>query len=74
MKIIINGIPQDLDLTHLTYEVLLAFVGFEEGRTISITYRSKRRGDSQRSGMLLPGGSVELEEDMIFNAYDTGNA
>jgi hypothetical protein len=74
MKIIINGTQQDLDTTHFTYEDLIALAGFEEGRTISITYRSKRMGDTQRSGMLIPGRSVELEDGMVFNAYDTGMA
>lgn len=41
---------------------------------LTMTYCGMRRGDSQRSGMMTIDGHVELEDGMIFNAVETGNA
>ena len=69
--IIINGQKQSIKLT---YEDIISRAGYEPNRIISVTYRTQRSGDEQRSGNLRPGGSVEREDGMVFNAYDTGNA
>jgi hypothetical protein len=74
MKIIINGTIHDLDVTNLTYDNLISLAGFEDGRIVSITYKSKKVNDTQRTGILLPGCSVEVEDGMVFNAFDTGSA
>ena len=69
--IIINGKKQSI---RLTYEDVISRAGYEPSRIISVTYRTQRSGDEQRSGSLSPGQSVEIEAGMIFNAYDTSNA
>jgi hypothetical protein len=74
MDITINGQRNIFDVTSLKYEDIIAQAGFERDRIISVTYRSKRSGDTQRSGILSPGNSVEIEDGMIFNAYPTDNA
>jgi hypothetical protein len=74
MEITINGLKNILEVTHLKYEDVVAHAGFYKDRIISVTYRSKRSGDTQRSGILNPGSSVEIEDGMIFNAYPTDNA
>lgn len=74
MKIIINGIQHNFDNISLTYKDLITKAGFEENRIISVTYQSKRIGDIQRSGILNPGTYVEIEDGMVFNAYDTSKA
>jgi hypothetical protein len=71
MDITINGNKKPL---RLTYEEILSRAGYNPSRIISVTYRGKAVGDMQRAGTLCPGDSVEIEDDMIFNAYDTGNA
>ncbi|MCK9567842.1 hypothetical protein M0R72_02680 [Candidatus Pacearchaeota archaeon] len=71
MNITINGKEQPL---RLTYEEIITRAGYSPNRVISVTYRGRQHGDMQRSGMLYPGSSVELEDGMVFSAYDTGNA
>ncbi len=71
MNIIINGKSQKLNLT---YEEIIVRAGYKPNQIISVTYIGPRHGDSQRSGIMYPGTSVEIEDEMIFNAADTGNA
>lgn len=56
-------------------------LSFEDGvtsglwrREDSVTYQGPRHGDSRRSGILVAGGSVALEDGMRFAAAFTGNA
>ena len=74
MDIKINGIIKIFDVTHLNYEDVITQAGYGRERIISVVYSSKRSGDAQRSGILCPGDCVQIEDGMIFNAYDTGNA
>lgn len=71
MKIIINGKEKAVKLN---YQDILVLAGFKPDQIISVTYRGKKFGDIQRSGILNPGDNIEVEEGMVFNAYDTGNA
>lgn len=70
MKIIVNGANQDFFGSQISYEEVVALAG-EKG-TPSVTYRGRRQGDSQRSGMMHPGCKpVPLDEGMVFNVAST---
>jgi len=74
MDITINGQRHIFDVTQLKYQDLIVHAGYKPDMTVSVTYRSKRSGDFQRSGILSPGQSVEIEDGMVFNAYITDNS
>ena len=73
LDVILNGHPAKCD-REVTYEQIVVAAGYQPDHIISVTYYSKRNGDSQRSGILSPGKKVLAEEGMIFNAVDTSNA
>ena len=70
MKIIVNGMPHDVEGT-ISYEdvVRLAVPAHATDLTFSVTFRS-----AGRQGILSPGKVVVPEPDMVFNCYDTSNA
>lgn len=75
MRIIVNGVPIDLENTpfHLTYEQVVKLAG-ETGNP-SVTYCSKRDGDTQRSGTMYSGcAPVLLTDVMVFNVVHTDGA
>jgi hypothetical protein len=75
MIITINGKSHIKEsLGNICYEEVLVYAGYKPDRIISVTYRTKRSGDCQRNGILSPGESTEVEEGMVFNAYDTSNS
>jgi hypothetical protein len=73
LNVILNGKPAKCD-REVTYEQIIVAAGYEPDRIISVTYSTRRNGDSQRSGMLSPGKKVLVEEGMVFNAMDTSAA
>jgi hypothetical protein len=52
----------------------MELAGFAPDRIVSVTYKTTRAGDEQRSGTLSLGQVTKIEDGMIFNAYDTSGA
>ena len=71
MKIIINAKTHDVELETIGYDALrvMAGQGNIDGQTVA--YRSKV---SDRSGTLIRGESVHIDEGMVFNIIRTDNA
>jgi len=74
MQITVNGDRHDIPRGDVDYATICRLAGHPDAKALSITYQGPRNGDSQRSGILMPGKSVAGEDGMIFNAYNTGNA
>ena len=72
--ITINGKKHLVTCADMSYEEIITRAGYMPDRIISVTYTTTRRGDCQRSWMVFPGKSIEIEAGMIINAADTGNA
>ncbi len=75
MQITVNGesvnvAPED----QITYDTIAGLAGHPGDQYLSITYHWRGDGDAMRSGILMPGKSVKLDEGMRFNAVHTGNA
>lgn len=73
MHINVNGRSFTFANSQIGYEEVVRLA--EMTGTPSVTYVSKRRDDSRRSGAMHTGcTSVELEDGMVFNVVHTGNA
>lgn len=73
MTITINGKEIQWPGSLIDYGAVLSCSKMAQGATV--TYRGPNHGDSQRSGSLYPTDqAIVLEEGMIFNCCDTGNA
>ena len=71
MKISINGGHREWLKETIAYEELVEAAGLCGNPTA--TYEGPWRGDSQRSGIMIPGKVVTIEDGMSFHAYHTGN-
>ncbi len=73
MRVVVNGSAAWFDPITITYEEVVALAG--ETGTPSVTYCSKRDGDTRRSGTMHPGCSpVLLSDVMSFTVIHTGGA
>lgn len=73
MNIIVNGEKAFHGLETISYSQVVQLAGYDRDRILSVTYQGRKNGDSRRSGILIPGREVALEEGMIFNVADTSN-
>lgn len=73
MKININGKTQETDLKTMSYEQLVELVGGNPKDVYSATF-SVKRNKWTKNGMLSFGESVEVEDNMYFSVFITGNA
>lgn len=76
VTIIVNGTPHLEEKDEITYDevVTLAFPDYPQHpeRTYSVTYE---RGHGQKpAGILSPGGSVKVKDEMIFYVKYTGQS
>ncbi len=76
VTIIVNGTPHLEEKDEITYNevVTLAFPDYPQHpeRTYSVTYE---RGHGQKpAGILSPGGSVKVKDEMIFYVKYTGQS
>lgn len=84
MKIILNGrevlVGETSRLTlgdpdaHLSYEAVVKLAGHDPSRILTVTYRTRRQGDAQRQGSLIPGQTTKVEDGMVFDVADTSRA
>lgn len=72
MNITINGTAYEVAGNSITHEQVTDLAG--QPISASVTYTGPRRGDAQRSGIMSPGKTIELEDGMDFTAVRTGNA
>ncbi len=74
MHIIVNGKHHDIPRGQIDYATIAALAGYPDDQYLSVTYHGKRHGDTGRSGILIPGKSIDGDDGMVFNAVNTGNA
>lgn len=74
MQITVNGERHDIPRGPVDYLQIASLAGHPDSQYLSITYHGKRQGDTERSGILMPGKSIEGDDGLIFNAVHTGNA
>lgn len=76
VTIIVNGTPFEVEKEEMDYNeiVTLAFPDFplHPERLYSVTYK-KGHGEKPE-GILSPGGSVKVKNDMTFNVKHTGQS
>lgn len=72
-KITINGVehewPHDDQLSH---EKICEMAG--KPVHASVTYRGRRKGDSERSGITCSGESIKSDDGLVINCVVTGSA
>ncbi|MBN1184221.1 MAG: multiubiquitin domain-containing protein [Bacteroidales bacterium] len=76
VTIIINGTPHDIEKDEISYNevVTLGFPDFPQHpeRTYSVTYQ--RGHGNKPEGILSPGGTVKVKDQMIFYVKHTGQS
>ena len=73
MRIIVNGSPIMVESVTVTYAEIVALAGLTGNP--SVTYCSKRDGDTRREGTMYAGCSpVLLSDVMVFSVVHTGGA
>lgn len=74
MKIIVNAMDRQWGMGSISYPQLvgLAFPGAPSEHLFTIQY--SRGHDENREGLMTPGETVMLTEDMVFDVTWTGNA
>lgn len=77
--IIVNGreFPISSEVKEATYDQIVETALLRsprEDEVLTVTYSTKAKGDSRRSGSLAPGEKTKLEDGMIFSCMDTSNA
>ena len=74
MIITVNGDRCDLPRGRICYSDIARLAGKPDDKYLTVTYRGKRQGDRERSGILAYGESIDGDDGLIFNAMRTGNA
>lgn len=74
-KIIVNGRKLSIDKEYLSYDDIVS-LGHDKPRSAlhSIVYQGPRNGDCRRSGMIIPGQVLKIEDGMVISAMVTDNA
>jgi len=76
VTIIVNGTPHEWPKGKITYVQVVTLDVPDYAQHPEITYSVKyTRGQSDKpEGILAPGASVEVKEDMIFSVSPTGQS
>jgi hypothetical protein len=77
-KINVNGVDWDYSSDEIAYEDVVRAAWDKlphEPPLMTVTYYWRGPGDSERHGTLYPGKPpIKVENGMVFNAVNTGNA
>lgn len=77
VTIIVNGTPHEVEKREeITYDevVTLAFPDFPQHPERSYSVKYKRGHGNKPEGILPPGGSVKVKDQMIFDVSFTGQS
>lgn len=72
MHIFINGKGHRIEAEEITYEEIARLA--EEGNQPSVIYKIRKGKDVYRTGCVMPGKVLKIEDGMMINAIETGNA
>lgn len=76
VTIIVEGTPHEWPKDEITYAevVTLEVPNYAQHPEITYSVKYKRGHGNKPEGILSPGGSVKVKEDMIFSVSETGQS
>jgi hypothetical protein len=76
VTIIVEGTPHEWPKDEITYAevVTLEVPNYAQHPEITYSVKYKRGHGNKPEGILSPGGSVRVKEDMIFSVSETGQS
>jgi len=76
VTIIVNGTLYEVEKDEITYEevVTLAFPDFPQHPEINYSVKYRRGHGNKPEGILSPGGTVKVKDEMIFDVSATGQS
>jgi len=76
VTIVVNGEPFEVEKDDITYAEIVTFAFPEYPQHPEVTYSVKyKRGHGNKpEGVLAPGGTVKVKDEMIFNVSPTGQS
>jgi hypothetical protein len=76
VTIIVNARPYEVEKDDITYEevVTFAFPDFPNHPEKNYSVKYKRGHGNKPEGILSPGGTVKVKDEMIFDVSETGQS
>lgn len=76
VTIVVNGTPHEVEKDEITYTevVTLAFPDFPQHPEINYSVKYRRGHGNKPEGILSPGASVKVKDEMIFDVSPTGQS
>lgn len=76
VTIIVNGTPEEVEKDEISYEevVTFAFPDFPQHPERAYSVKYKRGHGNKPEGVLSPGGTVKVKDQMIFDVSPTGQS
>jgi len=76
VTIVVNGTPHEVEKDEITYNevVTLAFPDFPQHPEINYSVKYRRGHGNKPEGILSPGASVKVKDEMIFDVSPTGQS
>ena len=76
VTIVVNGEPFEVEKDEISYAevVTLAFPEYPQHPEVTYSVKYKRGHGNKPEGVLAPGGTVKVKDEMIFNVSPTGQS
>lgn len=76
VTIVVNGEPFEVEKEEISYAevVTLAFPDYPQHPEVTYSVKYKRGHGNKPEGVLAPGGTVKVKDEMIFNVSPTGQS
>lgn len=76
VTIVVNGDPFEVEKDEISYAevVTLAFPEYPQHPEVTYSVKYKRGHGNKPEGVLAPGGTVKVKDEMIFNVSPTGQS
>lgn len=76
VTIVVNGEPFEVEKDEISYAevVTLAFPDYPQHPEVTYSVKYKRGHGNKPEGVLAPGGTVKVKDEMIFNVSPTGQS
>ncbi len=76
VTIVVNGEPFEVEKDEISYAevVTLAFPDYPQHPEVTYSVKYKKGHGNKPEGVLAPGGTVKVKDEMIFNVSPTGQS
>lgn len=76
VTIVVNGEPFEVEKEEISYAevVTLAFPDYPQHPEVTYSVKYKRGHGNKPEGVLAPGGTVKVKDEMIFHVSPTGQS